>query len=374
MNNIEQLITSIGLMSGTSGDGIDISIIQSDGEDHLNFLGNYYFQYSPRLKSEITALKEKILSKEDLKKNEKIIKDFEKKLTDVHAFSVNEALLKLNIPKKKINLVGFHGQTIFHSFRDKISKQIADGKLLSKLLNLDVVYDFRKEDINNGGQGAPLTPIYHSLIQKKIGIEQPVVFINIGGISNLTFIGSDQKLKSFDTGPGNCLIDQFIKISSNYKILYDNNGEIAFKGNSDEIILETYLNDPYYEIKPPKSLDINDFSISAIRGLSFENSVATLSELTSRTIVNSLFLLPEKPKKIILCGGGRKNKFIFERIKKLSKINTHNIDEFNFDGDFIESQAFAYLAIRSFLNKKISFPYTTGVAKSVSGGVLVKSK
>ena len=371
---MKQLITSIGLMSGTSCDGIDVSIIQSDGEDKLDILGEYYHQYNEKLQQEISNLKEKILRKEDLNIHSVDISELEKKITITHALAVEETLNKFKFDKKNIGIIGFHGQTIYHSFKNKISKQLADGGLLSKLLSLDVIYDFRNKDIGNGGQGAPLTPIYHNLIQKKIKGYTPIVFVNIGGISNLTYIGSDKKLLSFDTGPGNNLIDKFLKIKSNNKIHYDEDGAIAKKGFADEIILESYLNDSYYDLQPPKTLDVNDFSISPIRGLSFENSVSTLTELTARTIVNSFFLLPEKPKQIILCGGGRKNKFITERIKKLSQIKTNNIDEYELNGDFIESQAFAYLAIRSLLNKKISFPETTGVKKSISGGELIKFK
>lgn len=371
---MKQLITSIGLMSGTSVDGIDISTIQSDGEDKLVLLGDYYYKYSDSFRSEIMGLKDIILKKEDLRKHEKIIKEIEKKITTTHALAVEENLEKLKIDRKNIDIVGFHGQTVFHSFRDKISKQIADGKLLSSLIKLDVVNDFRSSDINNGGQGAPLTPIYHSLIQKIKKIKLPVAFVNIGGIANITYIGPDSKMLSFDTGPGNSLIDRYLKIKSNNKINFDEEGKIASRGNPDEIILESYLNDPYFEMKPPKTLDINDFTISLIRGLSYENSVATLTELTARTIVNAFFLVPEKPKKILLCGGGRKNKFLVERIKKTSQIETVNIDEYELDGDFTESQAFGYLAIRALLKKPISFPETTGVKNSITGGKITKTK
>ena len=368
-----KVYTSIGLMSGTSGDGIDASIIQSDGEDKISIIGNNYTSYSDQFKEEISNLKDLINSTNDLMHNKKIIEILEKKLTVFHYDSVKNILDKFKEDIKKIDILGFHGQTIFHSYKEKISKQIGDGNLLNKLTNIDTIFNFRENDIKNGGQGAPLTPIYHKFLLKKLNLILPTVIINIGGISNLTYLNKKEKIVSFDCGAGNFLIDKFLKVKSNYKMNYDLDGKIAFRGKVDEIILENYLNDPYYELSPPKTLDVNDLSLSMIRGLTLENTVATLSELTARTIVDSLRCLDEKPNEIIITGGGRKNKFIFERIKTLSKIKTTNIDDYSINGDFVESQAFAFLSIRSLLNKPITFPNTTGVLNPCCGGVLVKN-
>ena len=369
-----KIITSVGLMSGTSLDGIDASIIQSDGEDHLEIIGNNYTEYSSSLREEIRELKKKINNSQDIKNLKNEIEKIEKKITILHADSVNKILGKFKIKNNNINIVGFHGQTIFHSYKDKITKQIGDAKLLNKLLNIDIIYNFRENDLKNGGQGAPLTPIYHKILRKKIKLPLPVAFINIGGISNISYLNEDEKLKSFDCGPGNCLIDSLIQLKSNDKIQYDKSGLIASKGIVNKIILENYLNNPYYELFPPKTLDTGDFSLSIIRGISLENSISTLSELTARTIVDSLNFFKNKPKKLILIGGGRKNKFIFDRIKDLSSIQTVDIDNFDFNGDFIESQAFAYLAIRSLLSKPITYKETTGVSKASTGGRLISIK
>ena len=371
---MNDLITSIGLMSGTSCDGIDASIIKSDGENEVHFIGSQFLPYGEKIKLKIRSLKEKINLITDLKKNYLEINSLEKEITLLHAKIVNLIIKKYKIDKFKINLIGFHGHTIFHSFKEKKTKQIGDGRLLSKLSNLNVVNNFRENDINNGGQGAPLVPIFHKLLQVKLKIKTPLLFVNIGGISNLTYLGKDKEVVSFDTGPGNFLIDKILQLKSKNKIQYDKDGAIAFTGRVDKNILDSYLDDPYYNSLPPKSLDTNDFNLSPARSLSIEDSAATLSELTSLTIVNALNFFNTKPKEIILCGGGRKNKYIFERIKKLINILTNNIDEYKMNGDFIESQAFAYLAIRSFLKKPISFPETTGVLKSISGGDIIKFK
>ena len=245
---------------------------------------------------------------------------------------------------------------------------------MSQLNNLNVINNFRENDINNGGQGAPLVPIFHKLLQTKLKIKTPLLFVNIGGISNLTYLAENKKIISLDTGPGNFLIDKILQLKSKNKIHFNKDGTIAYTGRVDKNILDSYLNDPYYESLPPKSLDVNDFNLSPVRSLSLEDSVATLSELTSVTIVNALNFFSIKPKEIILCGGGRKNKYIFERIEKLSNILTNNIDKYKINGDFIESQAFAYLAIRSFFKKTITFPKTTGVLKALTGGRLIKFK
>jgi len=371
---MNDLITSIGLMSGTSSDGIDASIIKSDGDNEVHFIGNQFLPYNKETKFKLRALKEKINLFTDLEKNKIEINTTEKEITFLHAKIINLIVEKSEIKKSKINLVGFHGHTIFHSFKEKKTKQLGDGKLLSQLTRLNVVNNFRENDVNNGGQGAPLVPIFHKLIQTKLKLKMPLLFVNIGGIANLTYLNKDQEITSLDTGPGNFLIDKILQIKSKNKIEFDEDGEIAFSGTVDKNILDSYLTDPFYDSLPPKSLDVNDFSLSLLRGLNLEDSIATLSELTSLTIVNALNFFNSKPKEIILCGGGRKNKYIFERIKKLSNISTNSIDKYKINGDFIESQAFAYLAIRCFLKKPISFPETTGVSKPSCGGDFIKFK
>ena len=371
---MKNLITAIGLMSGTSCDGIDASIIKSDGEDVLDLIGDNFIPYEDKTKHKIRKLKDKIDKAIDLKVNKLEIISAEKEITLLHLRSINLLLEKLKIKKSEIDLVGLHGHTIFHNFLNKKTMQLGDGKILSKLTGLNVIYDFRKNDLKNGGQGAPLVPVFHKLLKKKLQLKSPVVFVNIGGISNLTYLDDNNEMISFDSGPGNFLIDRLLQLKSNGKVQFDKDGDIAMKGYVDKNILESYLNDPYYDMLPPKSLDVNDFNLSSVRGISIENSITTLSELTSQTIANSLSFFSNKPQKIILCGGGRKNKYIYERIKQISNISTLNIDKYKMNGDFIESQAFGYLAIRSFLNKPISFPKTTGVSKATIGGKLAQFK
>ncbi len=368
--------TSLGLMSGTSGDGVDASIIKSDGLLKYEVILNKYYEYDQEIYKNIHFLKEKINSSKDLKNYSDDIKNLERIITIFHAKATNEIL-----KKNKIDIVGFHGQTILHNSEERISRQLGDGNLLSQLTKKNIVYDFRQNDIKNGGEGAPLTPIFHQLILKQNKIDVPSCVLNIGGISNITVVRNYYPFDfmSRDIGPGNCLIDSWIRKNSNQK--FDKDGKLASIGKTNEIILEQaqelYSNRPNQKTL---SLDVNDFDVSFARGLSLEDGAATLTDFTARIIGAALFtLIPnEKEKffKVLICGGGRKNKTLLNKIKNrtLKNIVLQPIDDHGVDGDFVESQAFAYLAIRSLINEPISFPDTTGCSKPLIGGTIVKFK
>jgi anhydro-N-acetylmuramic acid kinase len=363
----------LGLMSGTSGDGVDASIISTNGINQYELIKDKYFEYDSEIFKDIHNLKEKIHKIEHLKLYNKEIDKLERKITIFHAKIIDQ----LNISKDTV--IGFHGQTIYHNSKEKISKQLGNGKLLNQLVKRSVVYNFRINDILNGGEGAPLTPIFHQLIAAQNGIKLPVCFLNIGGISNITLVSDKENfssLESKDIGPGNCLIDSWVRNNSNKK--FDDDGKLAACGNTNEIILEQaqelYMN---RKIKNKLSLDTNDFDISFARGLSLEDGVATLTNFTANIIGEELNLsLKNSDKKvldILLCGGGRKNKFLIKRIKENLplNINLKSIDELKIDGDFIESQAFAFLAIRTILKLPISFSNTTGCKTPTLGGNLI---
>ena len=361
---MEKIYTALGLMSGTSMDGVDVSVINSDG--NADYLGVFdqYFEYNKELYQKLINLRDKIINLEDLKINFKEIKLIEREITLFHAEVVNQIV---KTSKINFDFIGFHGQTIFHNPENKITKQLGDGKLLSQLTKKIVVYDFRQNDLINGGQGAPLAPIFHHLIINKKKIKIPITIFNIGGIANITSINKNNKISSLDIGPGNCLIDAWIRLNS--KLHYDINGNIAKKGKINKILLDQSLDNFYSnKISKKKSFDINDFDISFVRGLSLEDGAATLTEFTAEICSNKI-----KNHDIYVCGGGRKNKFLLERIKKKINSKIELIDKIGINGDFIESQSFAYLAIRSYLKLPISFPETTGCIKPSTGGVIVKN-
>ena len=367
---MNKLYTALGLMSGTSGDGVDASIIKSDGISSLEVIFDNFFEYDISIYDNIHKLKDKINNRKNITDYAEDLKSLEREITLFHAKVVKKVL-----ENRTVDLIGFHGQTIYHNSKEKISKQLGDAKLLFQLIKKKVVYNFRERDLQNEGEGAPLTPIYHHLILKKKKVPIPACILNIGGISNITVVNDFDSFNftSKDIGPGNCLIDKWVRKNSKKK--FDENGRIASTGIVNEIILEQaqelYANRP--ETKN-LSFDVNDFDVSFARGLSLEDGCATLTEFTSGIISASLNFLEKKAKdkkiKVLVAGGGRKNKILIKKIKdKLSdKIQIESIDTFKIDGDFIESQAFAFLAIRSILNLPISFPSTTGCIKPCTGG------
>ena len=374
---MEKIYTALGLMSGTSGDGVDASIISTNGIDQYSEILNKYFKYDQKIYENLHKLRDKIFKFDDLKKNEKEINFLEREVTLFHAMVVKEISKSI---ERKVDFIGFHGQTIYHNPSEKISKQIGDGKLLSQLTKKNVVYNFRQNDINNGGEGAPLTPIFHRQIVKQKKIELPVCILNIGGIANVTAIDDYEKESFFsrDLGPGNCLIDQWIRNNTNNK--FDKNGDIAKKGKIDELILNQAFDNFNNKVNQSIiSFDTKDFSLGFVRGLNLEDGAATLTDFTGRIIGSELYNFLSKGRdklwQILICGGGRKNSTLMERIKNRTTKNLiiQPIDLFGIDGDFIESQAFAYLAIRSYLGLSISFPETTGCNEPCTGGVLVKN-
>lgn len=374
---MEKFYTSLGLMSGTSMDGIDASIIRSDGENEYESTFDEFFEYDQALYKDLVNLRNKINSANDIIVNSELVSEIERKITLYHAEICNKIINKSD---HEVDLIGFHGQTIFHDASQKISKQLGDGSLLSNLLKKDVIYNFRANDIANGGQGAPLAPIFHNLIINKNKIELPVFILNIGGIANITIITSNKNddLISYDIGPGNCLLDEWVRKHTSYR--YDLNGKAASIGKIDEIILNQ-ATENFENINKNKNLsfDIKDFDLSFVRGLSYEDGLSTLTKFTSEIICDSIIKNTKKDKtkkiNLLVCGGGRRNLTLIENIRnKLpNNINLDLIDDYNINGDFIESQAFAYLAIRSLLKKEISFVKTTNVKKSCTGGILVKN-
>jgi anhydro-N-acetylmuramic acid kinase len=379
--------TALGLMSGTSMDGVDASIVQTDGENIYKAISNKYFEYNKNLYANLTDLRGKINASRDLKAYSKDLKLLEKELTIFHANLTNEIINKSNT---KIDFIGFHGQTIFHNADEKISIQLGDAKLLSQLTKKKVIYNFRKNDLKKGGQGAPLVPIFHKMLEKKFirkgeadKFIEAVHFVNLGGVANRTSISDDLfedfPLSATDIGPGMCLIDKWIRDNSQKK--YDESGSIAKLGKINEIILNQALenfwdSENYSEDNSQKitSYDVSDFNSSFVRGLSLEDGAATLVEYTAKIIYANLFFADDNLVKVILCGGGRKNNFLFKRIEEnFNNIPVKLIDDYGVDGDFIESQAFGYLAVRSYIKLPISFPKTTNVKAPCIGGVLVKN-
>ena len=378
----KKIFTSIGLMSGTSMDGVDLSVIKSDGNDQFSSIYNTYKEFDDGLYKQLISLRDKISNFKDLKTHSIEINDVEKKFTLFNSHLINEVIGDIN---EDIDLIGFHGQTVFHDPKIQISKQLGDGRLLSSLFKKIVINNFRQNDLNHGGQGAPLTPIFHSLIskiiQKNFKLKLPINIINIGGITNITQIKEDLNNSinffAYDIGPGNCLIDDWVR--NNKDLKFDKDGNYANIGKVDDLILNQAIDN--FEFKSYEtSLDVKDFDTSFVKGLSFEDGCATLTKFTAYLIADGLRKIDKQnntnPHHYIICGGGRKNKSLMQSIENYlvnKNIIIKDIDDYNFDGNFIESQAFAYLAIRSYLKLPISFPSTTRNKKAISGGDILQN-
>ena len=376
---MNKIYTALGTMSGTSLDGIDFSIIETDGEDYLNIISSEYLEFSNNLKDRISNLKLKIKSTDECRAiiKSKEYKELSREITLLHYEGIQTIIT--HVHKIPIHVVGFHGITLWHKPEDKFTHQLGDPLLLKKKFNKhshlkksSLIFDFRKNDILNGGQGAPLTPLYHRAIMKHLKIVDPRLIVNLGGIINVTYLNRGN-IFSTDIGPGNCLIDKWIK--KNFNKNFDKDGKISLEGRVNKIIANNFLNRlSIFKKQKNVSYDTSDFDLSEFKKLSPKNGATTLSYISAKTILNYAKNLDVKI--IILCGGGRHNQAILNILKD-DKFKIISIDELDFgigrQGDFIESQAFAYLAIRSYLNLPISFPETTGVREPCNGGTTVKN-
>jgi anhydro-N-acetylmuramic acid kinase len=360
---VSKLTTAIGLMSGTSLDGIDVALIRTDGEDIVERGPSQTYAYTDDQRKILHAALEDARPLKQRDERPSSLAKAEASLTEWHVQAV-ESFRKAN--PAAIDLIGFHGQTVIHRPELKLTVQLGDGKTLAKKLGVPVVYDMRAADVAAGGQGAPFVPVYHRALAAGLP-ERPIAFLNIGGVANITWVGPQGDLIAFDTGPGNALIDDWALKHTG--VARDVNGVLASGGNIRESVVEAFMNLPFFEMAPPKSLDRNSFAGVPLAGLSAKDGAATLVEVTARSIAKAAPWLPEAPKRWIACGGGRHNPEIMKALRKKLG-NVAAAEACGFDGDAVEAEAWAYLAVRSQKELPLSFPMTTKVNKPMTGGVL----
>jgi anhydro-N-acetylmuramic acid kinase len=374
----------IGLMSGTSADGVDAAMLRTDGQELVEPHESVFVPYSDGLRRDILALMRGEGDKQAVAHA----------LTLVHIEAVQELLKKTKLPA---HAVGFHGQTIRHAPDEGITEQIGDAALMAKTLGIPVVADFRTNDVRHGGQGAPLVPLYHAAICAKLG--KPVMVVNIGGVSNVTWIGegaddyrrvafhgepeqSDHQILAFDCGPGNALLDDWVH---RYKgARFDKDGELAGHGAVHQQLLAQWMSDPFFAAVPPKSLDRNHFhgiipsliqnvmdrgGAKANRDDAVADGAATLAAFTVEAIAKAVELSPSAPKQLLVTGGGRHNPTLMRMLAERVACDVAPVEAVGFNGDMLEAEAFAYLAARSILGLPLSLPTTTGVDQPVTGGV-----
>lgn len=362
-------LTVIGLMSGTTFDGIDAAIIKTDGNKLLEIGECLSIQYPEYFREKIRRI---IFGEHNLRS----IIEIEDGITLFHCKAVNNLLKKLQISKEEVDLIAFPGQTIFHDPKTSKTWQLANGSLMTEELGINIITDFRRRDLAKGGEGAPLVPFYHKALAEKL--PKPVVFLNIGGVANVTFINEDDELLAFDTGPGCALIDDWVYMRLQKK--YDKNGDLAKDGSYSKHKIEHLMENSFFSKKPPKSIDRNEFAdaMRRVSMLTTADGAATLTEFTARSIFEAQKFFPEYPKQWIVCGGGRHNLYLLDILKTRYNLNIELIDNidlggFKVNGDFVEAQAFAYLAARSYYNMPLSAPTTTGVIQPVSGGAFYRA-
>ena len=361
---------AIGTMSGTSMDGIDIALLETDGEqvEALGPAGGR--SYTPAERELLRSAVSEAAFLRDRDERPPLLTEAEDLITETHARAIEEFLGEYEIGRDEIDVIGFHGQTVLHRPEDRLTVQLGDGQRLADLTGIRVVYDFRANDVALGGQGAPLVPVYHQALALSSALSLPAAVINIGGVANLTWIGPDGDLLAFDTGPGNALIDDWVQQTASMS--HDENGALAASGRVDNKRLEGMLRNPYFLRKPPKSLDRNAFSLSPIAGLSSADGAATLTAFTAAALVLSLAHLPAPPAAYVVVGGGARNGTLMAALDKLLSGQCVDAEDLGWSADNIEAQAFGFLAVRSLFGLPLSFPATTGVARPATGGVTAR--
>lgn len=355
------MVLAIGLMSGTSLDGIDAALIETDGLDRVEPMGSLTVPYEEELRRRLRA----ILGREAPDEETTAV---ERDLTTAHAAAVAELLRREGRAASTVALAGFHGHTILHRPEARLTWQLGDGALLARETGIDVVADFRIADVAAGGQGAPFAPAYHAA--RASGLERPVAILNLGGVANVTWIGEDGLLLAFDTGPANALLDDWAQQHTG--VPSDIDGRLARSGEIDESALDRLLAIPYFEQPPPKSLDRIAFDLAPVAHLSPAAGAATLTAFTAESVRRACRFLPALPRRWLVCGGGRCNPALMAALSQRLAARVEAVEAVGWDGDALEAQAFAYLAVRSRQGLPLSWPGTTGVPTPMTGGRLYR--
>ena len=365
------MLTAIGLMSGTSLDGVDVALIETDGKKVRAFGPSGYRPYTEAERSLLRqALVEAVhLPQRDARPG--ILREAERAVTIAHAEAVAAFNAHHRIGAEDIDIVGFHGQTVLHRPEKRLTVQIGDAAALAKAIHIPVMHDFRAADVAAGGQGAPFVPVYHRALAQSLEREGPIVVVNIGGVSNITYIDGTDTLIACDTGPGNALLDDFMFRELHQP--FDCEGRLAAQGLVDEAWIRGALKLPFFSLPPPKSLDRNDFAQLKLGHVSPEDGAATLTGLTAAAIARIVPLLPKSPASWIVAGGGARNHSMMRMLReRLAPAIVESAEGLGWASDSIEAQAFGFLAARGMKGLPLSYPTTTGVPLPMTGGVIAR--
>lgn len=366
----QKVYTAIGLMSGTSLDGVDCALIETDGYGYVKPIAFQTMPYHDKTRKEIRACFG-IKNRRD-----PLLLAAERQVTFKHVEAIQTMLHESGKHVRDIDVIGFHGQTVYHAPAEHITVQIGDGAQMAREVRIPVVDDFRSKDVKMGGEGAPLAPLYHAARLKSANVELPAVILNIGGVANVTWIGEgENNLLAFDTGPGNALMDDWVQKHTGEK--FDEDGRLAASGVPREEFLKLWFAHPYFSRRPPKSLDRDQWDISALGrvaegmgDIGTEDGAATLMRFSAEGIIRSVEHMKEPPKAWYACGGGRHNKALMAYLNERLGGTVKTVDDLGWNGDATEAECFGYLAVRSLLGLPISLPSTTAVYEPLTGGTL----
>lgn len=348
---------ALGLMSGTSLDGVDAALVATDGEIIEALGSSITVPYSPTRREALRS----VLG------GGGPVAEVERDITLFHAEVVERLLTKAGVSAAEVGLIGFHGHTILHRPEQRRTWQIGDGALLAASTGIAVVNDFRSDDVAAGGQGAPLVPVFHRALA--VRLETPVAVLNLGGVGNVTWIGTDGGLLAFDTGPGNALIDDWALLHTGQPV--DEGGRLAASGRINAAAVEAFSRHPYFDRRPPKSLDRDDFrsfSEGLVHGMSISDGAATLTAFTAVAVAQAARHFPAPAARWLVCGGGRHNPRIMAALRSELSVAVDPVEAVGWNGDAMEAQAFAFLAVRSSRGLALTFPETTGCNLPLSGG------
>ncbi|WP_246179702.1 anhydro-N-acetylmuramic acid kinase [Microvirga thermotolerans] len=353
---------AIGVISGTSMDGIDVSIVETDGDMTVRPGPGHTYPYSDALRRDLLDL-----IAEPARAQSEPLEELERAVTDAHIAAIRRFMEENAILPSEVGLVGFHGQTVYHRPEIRFTRQLGLGTRVAKVLGIDTVDRFRHADVASGGEGAPFVPLYHRALAN--GLEQPLMILNLGGVGNVTYIDGDTVI-AFDTGPASALLDDFVLRRRG--LAYDEDGRIAASGRADPRLVAEFMANPYFDRPAPKSLDRQDFHARAkgVETLSDEDGAATLAEFTVESVAAALRHVPKAPRRWLVTGGGRRNAHFMRRLRERLGVSVEPVESVGWNGDFLEAQAFGYLAVRSVRGLPLSLPTTTGVPHPMPGGEL----
>jgi anhydro-N-acetylmuramic acid kinase len=363
-------------------DAIDVALVETDGNSEVLTRGGRGYPYASELRADLGAL----VADRDRAASDELV-DLERRVTDAHLDAIRRYMAYERLAAGDIDLIGLHGQTVFHDPGRALTRQLGDGHAIAQSLGIDTVYRFRHADVAEGGQGAPFAPLYHRALAANL--PRPLMVLNLGGVANVTWLGEGEVLSegsafgegpglegdviAFDTGPASALIDDFVLRRTGQP--FDRDGALAAQGGVAEAMLARFMAHPYFTAKAPKSLDRNEFHrlTREIETLSDADGAATLTAFTVESIAAALMHVPAPPKRWLVCGGGRHNRVMIDQLNRRLAVSVEPVEAVGWDGDFLEAQCFGYLAVRSVKGLPLSLPGTTGVKMALTGGELAKA-